>query len=138
MACSPRVMRVPDSGPAVTTRWRGPRAPRLRAVAARGGTEATRPARPPKRSARTTRKAAKMNSHSSSRKPKRKTWRTISAVTAPSRAVLPVDQHGVADADDVSVDQGLPADPSSVDERAVGRAEVLDRRRPAVEDDVDV
>jgi hypothetical protein len=52
-----------------------------RAAAARGGTAVTRPARPPNRSARTTRNAAKMNSHSRSRKPKRKICRTISAVT---------------------------------------------------------
>src|SRR5688572_28564864 len=136
---SPRVIFVPASGPAVTTRVFGPRWPRfLPAGAARGGTEATRPARPPKRSARTTRKAAKMNSHNSRRKPKRKTCRTISAVTAPSRAVLPVHQYGVADADDVAVDERLAADPPAVDERAVGGAEVLDGRRTAVEDDVDV
>src|SRR5918997_134988 len=128
MACSPRVMRVPDSGPAVTTRWRGPRAPRLRAVAARGGTEVTRPARPPNRSARTTRKAAKMNSQSRSRKPNRNACSTISAVMGwtPSRAVLPVDQHGVADPDHVAVGELLPADPPAVHQGPVGGAEVLD------------
>src|SRR3712207_6429211 len=109
IGCSPRVILVPLSGPAVTTRVFGP--PRVfLAAAARGGTEATRPARPPNRSARTTRNAAKMNSHSSSRKPKRKICSTISAVTGTrpaSRAVLPVDQHRVADADDVAVGERL-------------------------------
>src|SRR4051812_1256154 len=80
---SPRVILVPVSGPAVTTSVRGPRGPFFLAGVARGGTEATRPARPPKRSARTMRKAAKMNSHSSSRKPKRKICSTISAVMRP-------------------------------------------------------
>src|SRR4051794_20173270 len=154
IGCSPRVILVPDSGPAVTTSVRGPRWPFFRGCwAARGGTEATRPVRPPNRSARTTRNAAKMNSHSSSRKPKRKICRTISAVTqwplegplrpppgagALSRAVLPVDQHGVADADHVAVREGLAGDPPAVDQRAVGRAEVLADRRAAVEHDVDV
>src|SRR4051794_17332117 len=150
---SPRVILVPVSGPAVTTSVRGPRGPFFLAGVARGGTEATRPARPPKRSARTTRNAAKMNSQSSSRKPKRKICSTISAVMrrpprgsprllpsagALSRAVLPVDQHGVADADHVAVRERLPGDPPAVDQRAVGRAEVLADRRGAVEDDVDV
>ena len=150
---------MPVSGPAVTTRVRGPFCPRLRpAGAARAAARRRRrPARPPNRSARTTRNAAKMNSHSSSRKPKRKICRTISGVTtaprrapcvpasarartaqAGSRAVLPVDEHRVADADDVAVDERLPADPAAVDQGAVGGAEVLDRRRAAVEDDVDV
>src|SRR3954453_13895244 len=135
---SPRLILVPLSGPAVTTRVRRPLWPRFFPAAARGGTDATRPARPPKRSARTTRKAAKMNSHNSNRKPKRKTCRTISAVTRPSRAVLPVDQHRVADPDDVAVRQHLPADPPAVDERSVGGAEVLDGRLSALEDHVDV
>src|SRR5688500_10935576 len=155
---SPRVIFVPVSGPAVTRRVLGPRWPRFLVAAARGGTAATRPARPPKRSARTTRKAAKMKSHSRSRKPKRKICRTISAVIrtprpwpswpavrcrcvvppARSRAVLPVDEDGVADADDVAVGQGQPADATTVDQGSVGRPQVLDGRRPAVEDDVDV
>src|SRR3954453_11869923 len=110
-----RVILVPVSGPAVTTRVRGPRWPFFLFCAARGGTEATRPARPPRRSARTTRKAAKMNSHNSSRKPKRKICRTISAISrlhppTASRAVLPVDQHGVADPDDVAVGEVLAGD----------------------------
>ena len=87
-----------------------------------------------------------MNSHSSSRKPKRKICRTISAVTSlpacgprkRSLAVLPVDQYRVPDPDHVAVDQRLPADPPAVDERAVGGAEVLDGGGAAVEDDVDV
>src|SRR3954451_12491217 len=135
---SPRLILVPLSGPGVTTRVRRAFSPRLFPGAARGGNDATRPARPPKRSARTTRKAAKMNSHNSNRKPKRKTCRTISAVTRPSRAVLPVDQHRVADPDDVAVRQHLPADPPAVDERSVGGAEVLDGRLPALEDHIDV
>src|SRR5688572_28582527 len=155
---SPSVILVPLRGPAVTTRVRGPRWPRFLVAAARGGTAETRPARPPKRSARTTRKAAKMNSHRSRRKPKRKTCRTISAVIrAPrpgpwwpavrwscvvlrprSRAVLPVDEDRVADADDVAVGQGQTADAAAVDQRPVGRPQVLDGRRPAVQDDVDV
>src|SRR6195952_105373 len=132
-------MRVPDSGPAVTTRCRGPRvprAPRLRpAAAARGGTEGTRPARPPSGSARTTGRAAKMKSKGSSRNPKRKPCRTISAISRPfrrgarSRAVLPVDQHGVADPDDVAVGELLVADPPAVDQGAVGGAQVLDGDR---------
>src|SRR5690349_24387451 len=149
MGWSPRVILVPVSGPAVTTSVRGPFWPRLRppAAAARGGTAATRPARPPNRSARTTRKAAKMNSHSSSRKPKRKVCRTISAVMslpacgnsqAGSLAVLPVDQYRMPDPDHVAVDQGLPADATAVDERAVRRAQVLHRRDAPVEDDVHV
>src|SRR5919112_2933161 len=158
---SPSVIFVPVSGPAVTTRVLGaPRAFFFPGVAARGGTEDTRPGRPPNRSGRTTRKAAKMNSHNSRRKPKRKICRTISAVTRPprrrssaacrgvlcscvtsrarSRPVLPVDQHRVADADDVAVGERLTGDPPAVDEGAVGRAEVLGDRRPAVQDDVDV
>src|SRR4051812_35700307 len=151
---SPSVIFVPVSGPAVTTRVLGaPRVFFFPGAEARGGTEATRPARPPNRSARTTRNAAKMNSHSSSRKPNRKICRTISAVTrrplegplrplpsagALSRAVLPVDQHRVADADHVAVREGLAGDPPAVDQRAVGRAEVLADRRAAVEHDVDV
>src|SRR3954471_16134922 len=146
---SPRVILVPVRGPAVTTRVRGPFWPRLRppAAAALGGTAATRPARPPNRSARTTRNAAKMNSQSSSRKPKRKICRTISAVTslpacgvgqAESLAVLPVDQYRVTDADHVAVDQRLPADPPSVHQGAVGGPEVLHHGGAAVEDDVDV
>src|SRR3712207_9153841 len=121
---SPSVILVPVSGPAVTTNVFGP--PRvffLPGAAARGGTDATRPARPPNRSARTTRNAAKMNSHSSRRKPKRKICRTISAgIRAPpaSRAVLPVDQHRVADADDVAVGERLAGDPPAVDQGAVG------------------
>src|SRR5688572_22063298 len=155
---SPSVILVPLRGPAVTTRVRGPRWPRFLVAAARGGTAETRPARPPKRSARTTRKAAKMNSHRSRRKPKRKTCRTISAVIrAPrpgpwwpavrwscvvlrprSRAVLPVDEDRVADADDVAVGQGQAADAPAVDQRPVGRAEILDGGRAAVQDDVHV
>src|SRR3954453_6840265 len=161
IGCSPRGLFVAESGAGgvrsggvVTTSVRGPRWPFFRGGwAARGGTEATRPVRPPNRSARTTRNAAKMNSHSSSRKPKRKICRTISAVTqrplegplrpppgagALSRAVLPVDQHGVADADHVAGREGLASDPPAVDQRAVGRAEVLADRRAAVEHDVDV
>src|SRR5690349_15765853 len=149
MGWSPRVILVPVSGPAVTTSVRGPFWPRLRppTAAARGGTAVTRPARPPNRSARTTRKAAKMNSHNSSRKPKRKICRTISAVTwlpacgvsqARSLAVLPVDQYRVADPDHVTVDQRLAADPAAVHQGAVGGAEVLHGRDPAVQDDVDV
>src|SRR3712207_3910212 len=137
---SPSVILVPVSGPAVTTRVFGPRLLRLPGAAARGGTDATRPARPPKRSARTTRKAAKMNSHNSSRKPKRKICRTISAVTEPprrrSRAVLPVDEHRVTDADHVTVTQRLAGDPAPVDQGAVGGAEVLGDRGAPVEDDV--
>src|SRR3712207_3601242 len=140
---SPRVIFVPVSGPAVTTSVLGPRWPRFLpgAAAARGGTDATRPARPPNRSARTTRKAAKMNSQSSSRNPKRKTCRTISLTDrprSPSRAVLPVDQHRVADPDDVAVGEGLAADPAAVDQGAVRGAEVLDGGGAALEDDVDV
>src|SRR5690348_11292279 len=147
MGWSPRVILVPVSGPAVTTRVRKPFCPRFLppAAAARGGTEATRPARPPNRSARTTRNAAKMNSHSSSRKPKRKICSTISSVTAhpptsvdASRAVLPVHQDRVADADDVAVGQRLAGDPPAVDQGAVRGAEVLDPGGAAVEDDVDV
>src|SRR5215213_6078368 len=156
MGCSPRVILVPVRGPAVTTSVRGPFWPRLRpaGAAARGGTAATRPVRPPNRSARTTRNAAKMNSHRSSRKPKRKICRTISAVTGPSpplaspssggpsqaasRAVLPVDQYRVPDADDVAVHERLAADAPPVDEGAVGGAEILDGGGAAVEDDVHV
>src|SRR4051795_13322882 len=85
-----------------------------------------------------------MNSQSRSRKPNRKTCRTISAVTTPStsparsRAVLPVDQHRVADADHVAVGERLPADPAAVDQGAVGRAEVLRGGDATLEDDVDV
>src|SRR3954447_5822896 len=150
---SPRLILVPLSGPAVTTRVRRPFWPRFFPAAARGGTDATRPARPPRRSARTTRKAAKMNSHNSSRKPKRKICRTISAVMPPprrwpavppssarasSRPVLPVDQHRVADADDVAVRQRLTTDPPAVDQRAVGRPQVLGDRGAVLEDDVHV
>src|SRR4051812_41341966 len=161
MGCSPRVIWVRVSGPAVTTSVRGPFWPRLRAagVEARGGTDDTRPARPPNRSARTTRNAAKMNNHSSSRKPKRKICRTISAVTASprrcspasrpsfplpvtsvvkSRAVLPVNEHRVADADDVAVGERLPADSSSVDQCSVGGPEVLGGGDAALQHDVDV
>src|SRR5215218_2622456 len=139
MGCSLSVILVPVSGPAVTTSVLGPFWPRFLLLAARGGTAATRPARPPKRSARTTRKAAKMNSHRSSRKPKRKTWRTISLIAPPhwrSLAVLPVDQYRVADPDDVPVGERLAADPPAVDQRAVRGAEVLHGRGATVEDDV--
>src|SRR5215213_1945832 len=154
---SPRVILVPVSGPAVTTSVREPRWPFfLAAGVARGGTDATRPARPPNRSARTTRNAAKMNSHSSSRKPKRNTWRTISGVTtgcpsvpcccgtasARSRAVLPVHEDRVPDEDDVDVlaaharvgeaDVGLGA---AADDVASGGQLVL---RPGAVDDEQV
>src|SRR4051795_1953891 len=148
---SPRVIFVPDSGPAVTNSVLGPRCFFL-LPAARGGTDATRPARPPNRSARTTRNAAKMNSQSSRRKPNRKICSTISAVmrfprrgpadraraAATSRPVLPVDQHRVAEADHVAGDEGLPAYPPPVDQGPVGRAEVLGDGRAVVQDDVDV
>ena len=44
----------------------------------------------------------------------------------------------MADADDVAVGERLAGDPPAVDQGAVGRAEVLGDRRPAVQDDVDV
>src|SRR3712207_7832004 len=82
-----------------------------------------------------------MNSHSSNRKPKRKICSTISAVTGTrpaSRAVLPADQHRVADADDVAVGERLAGDGPAVDQGAAGRPEVLRDRRAVVQDDAGV
>src|SRR4051794_19292646 len=145
MGCSPSVMRVPARPPSVTTRWvsafplrfglgRGEAAGRV------GIVERAAPA--PARSARTTRSVAKMKIHSSARNPNRRIWTTIGAFTGsdPFRSgrLLPVDEHGVTQPNDVAVLQ-LPALRAvPVHRRAVGRAQIVQNGALAVEADVDV
>src|SRR5829696_108544 len=146
MGCSPSAMRVPARPPSVTNRWvsafplrfcRG----RCWAAGRVGTVERAAPA--PARSARTTRSVAKMKIQSRARNPNRRTWTTIGSFMARARRarscrLLPVDEDGVAQPDDITVLQ-LPAlRPMPVDRGAVGGAEIVQHGARAVEPDVDV
>src|SRR5215475_1560957 len=149
--CSPSVIRVPVRPPSVTTSWVAAFPLRFglgRGAGGRGAAPGT-PTRvwlTPNRSVLMTRSVAKMKIHRSARKPNRSSWTTIGAFIRRShcssshisRWILPIDQHGMAQADHVAVLQ-LPAlGPVPVDRAAVRRAQVVQDRVRAVELDVDV
>src|SRR6478672_7068382 len=139
---------VPASGPAVTASFVGPLRPRedrffFSGRAALGGAGAApRPAalpplpfpavrrltRVPYRSPRSTPTTAKTKNHISTSNPSRMTVR-VSSLSTPGSPPAPAEgDRGAADRHPVAVLEVLARDPLAVDEGAVRRAEVADRR----------